>query len=222
MESSPERKADFDAAAEKVRRYRAGIKYEVERGIVDALTPYRRAMFDIDELLESLGIYHNRSEITQKVIPLPPANDEAMSDWLSQLRLAPLRLLDLEVPPVDQPEMSDRYMSQLFLSALDQHEPHDEGCLMMDDDSRECVHARICPMREVRRISLRGLQVLYMTKVAYKSVPQSEEYKAIDHRIGLVFANLTHYGIYHDDDLDELHVGLAENAVNFFASFGAE
>lgn len=214
MSEHQENLHDSNTPEDKLIRYRwllsAGNEgLESLDGDVEQL--YRGAILGLQDLLEAHGITApvRRDAIIGELLPGPfDLRGLEFDDWMIQLRLAPVRLLDRELPPLET--YTGEYLREVFATALSGEADHSaQRCTDGEPiDKVECATSLTCPALVTRGITLRRLGVLFFDLHTYDK-SQANDIERTEEAIQALSFSLTRYEL-----IDDMTIGIIRSEMN--------
>lgn len=207
---------DGDTPYDKLIRYRWTVTdLDIEGDDSDAETIYKNALVSLGSLLEAHGVSDARlrNVLMGQFVPGPFVGNvggEGFDDWLRRLRLIPLRLLDHEIPPIE--EYTDSYLCEVFATALHEDLSHGAACIFLGE-GETCSSSSTCPARVAHEVGLRQLGILFFDLNAYEPDDTGNIERAQTAITNLSY-RLKLYNLADDRTLDivksEMHVASAD------------
>lgn len=205
---------DENTPEDRLTRYRWALSRLDEAGpeLIDTEKVYVDAILGMGAVLEALGIDdpHQRNIILGSVVPGPfDMRLRNFDDWLVDLRLMPLRLIDKEVPPLES--YTARYLMEAFATALDEEPSHGADC--MGEEGGGCTAATSCPAKVAAEIGLRQLGLLVFDQQTLVLPQDMPDVKRGQDNIAQLVRELDHYGL-----AEEVEVQIAINEMDRLAN----
>ncbi len=207
MSEQQEELYDGNTPEDRLVRYKwALIGEDLEEGPARAEALYAAALLALSDLLESHGIsdVHQRNIVMGNgLVPGPfgiLGHSARFEDWVTELRLLPMRLLDQELPPIET--YSDRYLCEVFDLALPDDSEHGTDCLDSEQAEHRCDVSFACPAKIAREVGLRWLSVLVFDMRTYEKVDETAEAKTARLNIKNLSHRLKLYELVDDEALE--------------------
>lgn len=222
MSEQHEEFRDGPSPEDRLIRYKWALTDEdAQAGEERAEAIYATALLALGAVLEAHGIgdAHERNIILGRLVPGPfniQGEGAKFKDWLIELQLLPMQLLDKELPPIES--YSERYLTEAFATALPEGSEHGGDCMNSELEGSACDKAATCPARVTSEIGLRQLGILVFDLHTYERSQDMTDVRHIEGSIDHLSYRLKHYGLVNERALGVIMGEMNKVANDFFTA----